>query len=77
MSLQQAYAPTSPNVYDDALQIAWAYLQGSGQIRKGHEHAARMFIRDALLAALYEGIHNKLVMANRAITAYERAFPKA
>jgi hypothetical protein len=75
MGLQQVYSPPSPNLRDESFQIAWAYLQGSGQIREGQEYAARLFIRDTLLSAAYEGVRHKLVMANRAITAYERAFP--
>lgn len=77
MSLNQAYSTPVANIYDESLQIAWAYLQGSGQIRSGEEHSARLFIRDALLSASYEGVRHKLVLANRAIVAFERAFGKA
>ena len=72
MSAQQERYIASPEIMEEAFQITWAYLQGSGQIVPGQEYDARVLVRSALTRASYEGTLHKLILANKAIRAYEQ-----
>jgi hypothetical protein len=55
---------------EQAFRIAWDYLLGTGyEDCIGHQVAVVSYINDAI----ERGVRHKLIIANRAISAFERA----
>jgi hypothetical protein len=55
---------------EDSLQIAWNYLQRTGELEEP-ENASR-FLIDAIESMFRQGVRSRLLLSNRAITAYQR-----
>jgi hypothetical protein len=70
MNIIARAASAEDELADSAFRIAWDYLLGSGyEDCIGHQVAVVSYINDAI----ERGVRHKLVIANRAITAFERA----
>jgi hypothetical protein len=55
---------------EESFDIAWSYLQATGQIENG-EVACR-FLSDTIDLMIRSGKRNRLLLSNNAITAYQR-----
>jgi hypothetical protein len=55
---------------EDSIQIAWNYLERTGDLEEP-DIASRVLL-DAVEANLREGVRSRLLLSNRAITAYQR-----
>ena len=55
---------------EDSLQIAWNYLERTGELEEP-ETAGRILI-DAIELMIRQGVRSRLLLSNRAITAYQR-----
>jgi hypothetical protein len=62
--------PMSVEVIRQAYDIAWAYLDRSGVIED--EEKAHYRLLAALIEAYNKGATNKLILANRAIVAFQQ-----
>jgi hypothetical protein len=58
------------HLLEDAIQIAWGYLELTGQI--GDPELASRFLLDSMEQMMRRGERRRLWLSNRAITAYER-----
>lgn len=59
-----------PLLMENSIQIAWDYLEGTGEL--GDAEVAARFLTDAVELLLQRGETRKLALANRAIDAYMR-----
>jgi len=59
-----------PQLLEDSFQIAWEYLERSGELGDGA--IASRFFSDAIEAMIRYGQRSRLGLSNRAITAYRR-----
>ena len=57
-------------VIEDALQIAWNYLERTGELEE--PEVASRFLIDAIELMIRQGVRSRLLLSNRAITAYQR-----
>jgi hypothetical protein len=55
---------------EDSIQIAWNYLERTGELEEP-DIAGRVML-DAVEANLRQGVRSRLLLSNRAITAYQR-----
>ena len=55
---------------EQSLQIAWDYLQRTGEIQ--HAQAAIDFLTNDIADRMHRGERSRLLLANRAIRAYQR-----
>jgi hypothetical protein len=55
---------------EDSIQIAWNYLERTGELETP-DIASRVLL-DAVEANLRQGVRSRLLLSNRAITAYQR-----
>ena len=58
-----------PVLMENAVQIAWDYLERTGDL--GEPEAASRFLMDTVEAMIRRGERRKLLLSNRAITAYK------
>jgi hypothetical protein len=59
-----------PLLMENSIQIAWDYLEGTGEL--GDAEVAARFLTDAVEILILRGETRKLMLANRAIDAYKR-----
>jgi hypothetical protein len=59
-----------PLLMENSIQIAWDYLEGTGEL--GDPEVAARFLTDAVEILIRRGETRKLMLANRAIDAYMR-----
>ncbi|MBR1142675.1 MULTISPECIES: hypothetical protein [unclassified Bradyrhizobium] len=59
-----------PLLMENSIQIAWDYLEGTGEL--GDPEVAARFLTDAVETLIRRGETRKLMLANRAIDAYKR-----
>ena len=55
---------------EESVQIAWNYLERTGEIDDPFE--ASRFLSDVVEAMIRQGTRSRLVLSNRAITAYQK-----
>lgn len=58
------------SLMEESLQIAWDYLERSGEIED--TWVASRYLGDAIEMMIRQGQRSRLVLSNRAITAYLR-----
>ena len=59
-----------PILMENAIQIAWDYLERTGQIQDAH--LASKFLADNIELMIRKGERRRLLLSNNAISAYER-----
>src|SRR3954453_1691958 len=59
-----------PLLMENSIQIAWDYLEGTDEL--GDAEVAARFLTDAVEIMIQRGETRKLMLANRAIDAYQR-----
>ena len=59
-----------PILMENSIQIAWDYLEGTGEL--GDPEVAARFLTDAVETLIRRGETRKLMLANRSIDAYKR-----
>ena len=59
-----------PILTENAIQIAWDYLEGTGQI--DDPEFTSWFLLNSVEKMVSDGEYRKLLLANKAIAAYER-----
>ena len=59
-----------PLLMENSIQIAWDYLEATGEL--GDAELAARFLTDAVEIMIKRGETRKLMLANRAIDAYQR-----
>jgi hypothetical protein len=70
MNIVARAASKEDELAESAFRIAWDYLLGTGyEDSIGHQVAVVSYINDAI----EHGVRHKLIIANRAISAFERA----
>ena len=57
-----------PLLMENSIQIAWDYLEGTGEL--GDPEVAARFLTDAVEILIQRGETRKLMLANRAIDAF-------
>ena len=62
---------TTPQVLEGSFQIAWDYLDATGEL--GDPEPAAVFLLDTIEAMMRRGERRKLLLSNRAIDAYKRS----
>ncbi|MGY2843719.1 hypothetical protein ACVIWU_006405 [Bradyrhizobium sp. USDA 4509] len=62
-------------VVENAVQIAWEFLERSGEITNGYETSQFLVMTVGKMA--FAGERRQLMLANRAIDAYQKSKPKA
>jgi hypothetical protein len=56
---------------EESFQIAWEYLDRTGELGDGAAAASR-FLSDAIETMIRRGQRSRLALSNRAISAYQR-----
>ena len=59
-----------PLLMENSIQIAWDYLEATGELGDGH--IAARFLMDSVEMMIRRGERRKLLLSNRAIDAYRR-----
>lgn len=59
-----------PLLMEDSIQIAWDYLEASGELGDGQ--LAAHFLMDSVEDMIRRGERRKLLLSNRAIDAYRK-----
>jgi hypothetical protein len=59
-----------PILVENAVQIAWDYLEATGEIEDGG--VASRFLSETVEAMVRKGERRKLLLSNKAIDAYQR-----
>jgi hypothetical protein len=63
--------PLSPSILlEESVQIAWEYLERTGAIDDPSD--AIRFLSSTIEAMIRQGTSNRLLLSNRAISAYEK-----
>ena len=62
---------TKSQLVETSFRIAWDYLEGAGELEDYHM-AARLLL-DAIETMIMQGERRRLLIANKAISAYQRA----
>ena len=57
-----------PLLMENSIQIAWDYLEATGELGDGH--VAARFLMDSVEVMIRRGERRKLLLSNRAIDAY-------
>jgi len=60
-----------PILVENSFRIAWGFLRASGEI--GDPEEAAHFLLNAINNLVLRGEHRKLMLANKAISSYQRA----
>jgi hypothetical protein len=55
---------------EDSIQIAWDYLERTGELEE--PEIANKFLLDSVELMIRRGVRSRLLLSNRAITAYLR-----
>jgi hypothetical protein len=55
---------------EDSIQIAWDYLERTGELEQ--PEIASKFLLDSVELMIRRGVRSRLLLSNRAITAYLR-----
>jgi hypothetical protein len=55
---------------EDSIQIAWDYLERTGELEE--PELGRKFLLDSVETMIRQGVQSRLLLSNRAITAYQR-----
>jgi hypothetical protein len=58
------------HVIEHSIQIAWDYLERTGEL--GDPEIASKVLLDAVELMIRQGVRSRLLLSNRAITAYQR-----
>ena len=58
------------HLVENSIQIAWDYLERTGEL-EGPEVASKVLL-DAVELMIRQGVRSRLLLSNRAITAYQR-----
>jgi hypothetical protein len=58
------------HLVEHSIQIAWDYLERTGEL--GDPEIASKVLLDAVEAMIRQGVRSRLLLSNRAITAYQR-----
>lgn len=74
MYAQSAFQYLNEQAAEDAFSIAWHFVRSTHDV--GDEFAAQAFIATEIMHLLERGERHKILLANRAIAAYERAHPE-
>ena len=70
MNIVAAVAAKEDELAESAFRIAWDYLLGTGyEDCIGHQVAVVSYVNDAI----ERGVRHKLIIANRAINAFQKA----
>jgi hypothetical protein len=59
-----------PQLLEESFQIAWEYLERTGEL--GDDAVATRFLIDTVENMIHRGERSRLVLSNRAISAYQR-----
>jgi hypothetical protein len=59
-----------PMLMENSIQIAWDYLEATGELGDGH--IAARFLMDSVEMMISRGERRKLLLSNRAIDAYRK-----
>jgi hypothetical protein len=59
-----------PLLMENSIQIAWDYLEATGELGDGH--IAARFLMDSVEMMIRRGERRKLLLSNRAIDAYRK-----
>lgn len=59
-----------PLLIESSIEIAWDYLERTGEL--GHAMVAGQFLSDAIELMVHRGERRRLMLANKAITAYRQ-----
>jgi hypothetical protein len=59
-----------PSIFADSFQIAWDYLEATGEL--GNPDRAAQHLLDTIETLIRQGERRQLLLANRAIAAYQR-----
>jgi hypothetical protein len=70
MSLPSMSEPL-PILMEKAIEIAWDYLERTGEL--GDPEEASKFLMNRVEAMIRRGERSRLVLSNKAITAYQQA----
>jgi hypothetical protein len=62
---------TKSQLVETSFRIAWDYLEGAGELEDYHM-AARLLL-DVIETMIMQGERRRLLIANKAISAYQRA----
>jgi hypothetical protein len=65
---------TSSEVLEEAVNIAWLYLQRTGDLGDGN--AAAVFLSNTIERMMHQGQRNRMFLANKALIRY-RAFKES
>jgi hypothetical protein len=63
-------SPSLPELMEGSFQIAWEYLERSGEL--GEHSRASLFLGSAIGRMIRNGTRSRLVLSNRAISAYRQ-----
>lgn len=63
-----------PNIVESSLQVAWDFLDRTGEIVDPQETAE--FLLRKINSQVFRGERRKLMLSNRAIDAYHREKPR-
>ena len=55
---------------EDSIQIAWDYLERTGELEE--PDVANRILFDAVGSMIRQGVRSRLLLSNRAISAYQR-----
>jgi hypothetical protein len=61
---------TTPSIFANSFQIAWDYLEATGEL--GNPDRAAQHLLDTIETMIRCGERRQLLLANRAIAAYQR-----
>ncbi|WFU18720.1 hypothetical protein [Bradyrhizobium sp. CB3481] len=61
---------TTQSIFANSFQIAWAYLEATGEL--GNPDRAALHLLNTVEAMMRQGERRQLLLANKAITAYQR-----
>jgi hypothetical protein len=61
---------TLPCLVENSLQIAWDYLEATGEL--GNPDTAARHLLDSIEIMIRHGERRRLLLSNRAITSYQR-----
>jgi hypothetical protein len=59
------------SLFEDSVLIAWDYLERTGELEEPEEVASN-FLLDSAEGMIRQGVRSRLLLSNRAITAYQR-----
>jgi hypothetical protein len=62
---------TIPQLVETSFRIAWDYLEATGEL-EAYDMAARLLL-DTIETMIRQGERRRLLIANKAISAYQRA----